>query len=272
MGNSEEIIDKEALARSRARSDKEDNFLQKLAVQEIQDRLKFIKKRFEKILIICGNPYYWYQAFSKADFISDDEILKFPRTGYDLVIHGMSLHYSNDPVGQLIQCRSCMEKGGLLLGVFLGGQTLNELREPIASAEIELTGGISPRVLPMIDIRDAGSFLVRAGFALPVADISVTKIDYQKPLDLLHDLRKMGETNVQKHRLKKFSHRKLFSLTSDKYIESQNSKNKSIEATFEFITITGWVPSEDQPKPLKRGSAKMRLSDALKVKEEKLKD
>ena len=78
MGNSEEIIDKEALVRSRAKSDKEDNFLQKLAVQEIQDRLKFIKKRFEKILIICGNPYYWYQAFSKADFISDDEILKFP--------------------------------------------------------------------------------------------------------------------------------------------------------------------------------------------------
>ena len=82
----------------------------------------------------------------------------------------------------------------------------------------------------------------------------------------------MGETNVQKHRLKKFSHRKLFSLTSDKYIDSQNSKNKNIEATFEFITITGWVASEDQPKPLKRGSAKMRLSDALKVKEENLKD
>ena len=272
MENREEIIDKEALAKSRVKSDKEDNFLQKLAVREIKDRLKFIKKRFEKILIICGNPYYWKKTFHGADFISDDEILKFPRTGYDLVIHGMSLHYSNDPVGQLIQCRSYMEKGGLLLGVFLGGQTLNELRESIASAEIELTGGISPRVLPMIDIRDAGSFLMRAGFALPVADISVTKIDYQKPLDLLHDLRKMGETNVQKHRLKKFSHRKLFSLTSDKYIESQNSKNKSIEATFEFITITGWVPSEDQPKPLKRGSAKMRLSDALKVKEEKLKD
>ena len=124
----------------------------------------------------------------------------------------------------------------------------------------------------MIDIRDAGSFLVRAGFALPVADINVAMIDYQTPLDLLYDLRKMGETNVQKHRLKKFSHRKLFYLTSDKYIESQNSNNENIKATFEFITITGWVPSEDQPKPLKPGSAKMRLSDALKVKEEKLKD
>ena len=82
----------------------------------------------------------------------------------------------------------------------------------------------------------------------------------------------MGETNVQKHRLKKFSHRKLFSLTSDKYIESQNSKNKRVTATFEFITITGWAPSQDTPKPLKRGSAKMRLADALNVKEEKLKD
>lgn len=272
MGNSKEIIDKEALARSRARSDKKDNFLQKLAVQEIKDRLKFIKKRFEKILIICNNSYYWQNAFNEADFISDDEILKFPRADYDLVIHGMSLHYSNDPIGQLIQCRSFMEKGGLLLGIFLGGQTLNELRAAIASAEIELTGGISPRVLPMIDIRDAGSFLMRAGFSLPVADISVNEIDYKKPSDLLYDLRKMGETNVQKHRLKKFSHRKLFSLTSDKYIQSQNSKNKRVTATFEFITITGWVSSQDTPKPLKRGSATMRLADALNVKEEKLKD
>ena len=272
MEDREEIIDKEALARSRVKSDKEDNFLQNLAVREIKDRLKFIKKRFEKILIICSNPYYWQKTFHGADFISDEEILKSPRIGYDLVIHGMSLHYSNDPVGQLIQCRSFMEKGGLLLGIFLGGQTLNELRASIASAEIELMGGISPRVLPMIDIRDAGSFLMRAGFALPVADISVNEIDYKKPLDLLYDLRKMGETNVQKHRLKKFSHRKLFALASDKYIESQNSKNKRIKATFEFITITGWAPSQDIPKPLKRGSATMRLADALKVKEEKLKD
>ena len=145
--------------------------------------MKFIKKRFEKILIICGNSYSWQKTFHEADFISDDEILKFPREDYDLVIHGMSLHYSNDPIGQLIQCRSFMEKGGLLLGIFLGGQTLNELRAAIASAEIELTGGISPRVLPMIDIRDAGSFLMRAGFSLPVADISVNEIDYKKPFN-----------------------------------------------------------------------------------------
>jgi hypothetical protein len=97
-----------------------------------------------------------------------------------------------------------MKEGGLLLGIFLGGQTLNELRDSIASAEIELTGGISPRVLPMIDIRDAGSFLMRAGFALPVADISVNTVGYKKPLDLFYDLRKMGETNVQKHRQKNF--------------------------------------------------------------------
>jgi hypothetical protein len=82
----------------------------------------------------------------------------------------------------------------------------------------------------------------------------------------------MGETNVQIHRLKNFSHPKLFSLTSDKYIESQSSKNKRVKATFEFITITGWAPSQDMPKPLKRGSAKIRLADALNVKEEKLKD
>ena len=263
----EEIIDKKALVSRRLRSNHEDNFLQKLAVQEIQDRLQFIKKRFEKILVISGSPHFWQKTFNGADFISDSETLKFPQQGYDLVIHGMSLHYSNDPIGQLIQCRSIMEKGGLLLGIFLGGQTLNELRESITAAEIELTGGISPRVLPMVDIRDAGSFLMRAGFALPVADISSHKKNYNRPENLLHDLRKMGETNVLNHRLKNFTNPKLFSLTSDKYMASQNLKDQTIEATFEFITITGWVPSEDQPKPLKRGSAKMRLSDALKVKD-----
>ena len=267
MVHREEIIDKKALESRRLRSDHEDNFLQKLAVQEIRDRLQFIKKRFEKILVISGNPYNWQKTFSGAHIISDNEALNFPEKGYDLVIHGMSLHYSNDPIGQLIQCRSVMEKGGLLLGTFLGGQTLNELRKSITEAEIELTGGISPRVLPMIDIRDAGSFLMRAGFALPVADISAHKKSYNKPENLLRDLRKMGETNVLNHRLKSFTHPKLFCLTSNKYIASQNLKDQNIKATFEFITLTGWIPSEDQPKPLKRGSAKMKLSDALKVKD-----
>ena len=90
---------------------------------------------------------------------------------------------------------------------------------------------------------------MRAGFALPVADIIINEINYKKPLDLLYDLRKMGETNVQIHRSKKFSHRRLFSLASDKYIKNQNSQNNSVKATFEFITITGWIPSQDTPKP-----------------------
>ena len=272
MKSSKEIIDKEALAKRRAKSDKEDNFLQKLAIQDIKDRLHIIKKRFEKILIISGHLYPWGNTFHNADVISDEELLRFSNKNYDLVIHGMSLHYSNDPVGQLIQCKSVMEKGGLFLGNFLGGQTLHELRDSIAASELELTGGISPRVLPMIDIRDAGAFLMRSGFALPVADSTVHKVSYKNPIDLLYDLRRMGETNVQTDRLKKFSHRKLFSLMSDKYVSDQNSNKKEIEATFELITLTGWAPSSDQPKPLKPGSASIRLADALNVTEEKLKD
>ena len=259
MKSTKEIIDKEALAKRRAKSDKENNFLQKLAIQDIKDRLHIIKKRFEKILIISGHLYPWSNTFHNADVISD-------------VIHGLSLHYSNDPVGQLIQFKAVMEKGGLFLGNFLGGQTLHELRDSISASELELTGGISPRVLPMIDIRDAGAFLMRSGFALPVADSTVHKVSYKNPIDLLYDLRRMGETNVQTDRLKKFSHRKLFSLMSDKYVSDQNSNKKEIKATFELITLTGWAPSSDQPKPLKPGSASIRLSDALNVTEEKLKD
>ena len=124
----------------------------------------------------------------------------------------------------------------------------------------------------MIDIRDAGDFLMRSGFSLPVADSTVHKVSYKKPIDLLYDLRRIGETNVQTDRLKKFSHRKLFSSMSDRYVSNQNSNKKEIEATFELITLTGWAPSSDQPKPLKPGSASIRLADALNVTEEKLKD
>ena len=272
MKSSKEIIDKKALAKRRAKSDKEDNFLQKLAIKDIKDRLRIIKRQFKKILIISGHLYHWRNNFHNADVISDDEVLKFSNKNYDLVIHGMSLHYSNDPVGQLIQCKSVMGKDGLFLSNFLGGQTLHELRDSITTSELELTGGISPRVLPMIDIRDAGAFLMRSGFALPVADSTVHKVSYKKPIDLLYDLRRMGETNVQTNRLKKFSHRKLFSLMSDKYFSDQKSNKEEIEATFELITLTGWAPSSDQPKPLRPGSASIRLADVLNVAEEKLKD
>jgi len=134
MKSSKEIIDKETLAKRRAKSDKEDNFLQKLAIEDIKGRLQIIKKQFRKVLIISGHLYHWRNTFHDADVIPDDELLRLSNKNYDLVIHGMSLHYSNDPVGQLIQCKSVMEKGGLFLGNFLGGQTLHELRDAIATS------------------------------------------------------------------------------------------------------------------------------------------
>src|SRR3979411_3446489 len=78
----------------------------------------------------------------------------------------------------------------------IGGDSLAELREAFAQAEAEVEGGVSPRVAPFADVRDLGSLLQRAGFALPVTDVDRFTVRYASPLALMHDLRRMGGTNA----------------------------------------------------------------------------
>jgi hypothetical protein len=41
-----------------------------------------------------------------------------------------------------------------------------------------------------------------------------------------------------------------------------------IPATVEIVWVSGWAPHDSQQKPLKPGSAKARLADALRVPEQ----
>ena len=262
-----QIIDRAALLRNRNRAEPDALFLQEQAATEIQERLIEVNRTFKSVAIVTGFPGFWQARFPDATVVSDDETLQLTPKAHDLVIHAMSLHWANDPVGQLVQCRHALTPDGLLLCTFLGGQTLHELRAALGEAEVMIAGGLSPRIAPMGEIRDLGGLLQRAGFALPVADSTPLTASYVNAFHLMHDLRKMGENNALADRIKHATRRNVLTEAACIYAEHFRNEDGRVDATFEFITLTGWAPDESQPQPLRPGSATTRLADALGTKE-----
>lgn len=266
------LFDRVALARNRARATDEGLFLHRAARDTAEDRLDMINKSFTDIAVLTPFSQVWADLWPDAHFVMDDEVLALEPGAHDLVVHAMCLHWANDPVGQLIQCRRALRPDGLCLAVLLGGTTLSELRSVLAEAESRLTGGLSPRVAPMADIRDLGGLLQRAGFALPVADSEVVPVEYRDLGHLMGDLRAMAETNAMSDRLRRPTRRAVFDHAADLYARTYRGSDSRITASFELITLTGWAPSDTQPRPLRPGSAAQRLSDALGADEIRLPD
>lgn len=270
MQNAPLITDRNALVANRRRADHDGGmFLQTTAADDLQDRLSMVNRSFTNPAIVSAFPKVWQGRFESAAIVPDDEVLSLTPGAHDLVIYSMGLHWANDPVGQLIQCRHALKNDGLLLTASFGGQTLSELRASLAQAETEITGGLSPRVLPMAEIRDLGGLLQRAGFALPVADGFPLNVSYESAFHLMKDLRAMGEVSALSNRRRHFSRRDVFQRAAEIYAENFSSDGRII-ATFELIFMTGWAPDASQPQPLRPGSAEHRLADALGTKEGKL--
>lgn len=194
---------------------------------------------------------------------ADEERLPFAPASLDLIVSSLSLHWANDVVGALVQARLALKPDGLFIGALFGGATLTELRQSLTAAELELTGGAGPRVSPFADPSDAAGLLQRAGFALPVADVDRVRVRYDHPLKLMADLRRMGETSILAERHPRPLTRKVLARAFEIYQRDFAGPDGRIAATFEILTLTGWSPSEIQQKPLRPGSAKMRLADAL---------
>jgi len=264
------LTDRTALTRNRARARAGAMFLQRAALDEVQERLELVNRTFTAPAVVTGFPEVW--DWPGAKIVADDEVLDLDEGAHDLVIHGLCLHWANDPVGQLVQCRRALKPDGLFLGILFGGQTLHELRASLAEAETRLTGGLSPRVAPMGEIRDLGALLQRAGFALPVADAAPLTVTYETALHLMQDLRAMGEANALEGRHRRFAPRALFTEAARIYAETYGTPDGRIPATFEMIVLTGWAPDDNQPKPLRPGSAAARLADALNTDEAPLPD
>ena len=181
----------------------------------------------------------------------------------DLVVTALSLQLVNDIPGTLAQIRRALKPDGLMLAALLGGETLKELRQSWLVAEEEICGGASLRVAPFADVRDLGGLLQRAGFALPVADSDVVRVTYATPLALMQELRGMGASNMMSERRRVPVTRRLLLRAAEVYVERFALPDGRVPATFEIITLTAWAPHESQQKPLKPGSAQMRLAEAL---------
>ena len=253
-----------ALARARARRAAEGAlFLHEIAAAEIEERLGEVNKSFNDVALVTGHPEFWSARYPRATVVADDDLLPLAVGAFDLVIHAMALHWSSDPVGQMVQARRALRPDGLFLGATFGDQTLTELRVALAEAEVAVTGGLSPRVAPMAEIRDLGALLQRAGLALPVADSLRQTVTYANPLGLIADLRAMGETNVLAQRDRRTPPRALFAEAMRLYSSHFAGADGRVPATFDLIFLTGWAPAENQPKPLRPGSAITRLADVL---------
>jgi SAM-dependent methyltransferase len=201
------------------------------------------------------------------NIIGETSLVPFAPQSLDAVVSLLAFQWIDDLPGLLIQIKRALKADGLLIACLLGGQTLHELRESFARAEIECEGGLSPRVSPFADLRDIGALMQRAGFALPVVDTETITVRYQTPLALFADLRAMGGTNALIERRKTPLRRKTLLRALEIYAENYSDADGRIRATFECLWVSGWTPHESQQKPLQPGSAKARLADALNTKE-----
>jgi SAM-dependent methyltransferase len=195
---------------------------------------------------------------------AETEPLPLQSASIDLALSALAFQFVNDLPGVLAQIRRALKPDGLLLAAMLGGDTLTELRQSFAAAEAEIEGGVSPRVAPFADLRDVGALLQRAGFALPVTDVDRIVVRYDSAFALMHDLRRMGATNILVERRRTPTRRATMLGMAEIYSERFSDPDGRIRATFDVTWLSGWAPHESQQQPLKPGSAKASLAEAVK--------
>lgn len=269
------------------------DFLHARAADDLLDRLVSITRDFDTCLILGGGGALGRalkqrpEAAGKigtvieadlsprlagrsvhAGVALDEERLPVAGESVDLVLSCLSLHWTNDLVGALIQINRALKPDGFFAGALLGGATLSELRQSLMAAETELKGGVAPRVSPFADTVDMAGLLARAGFAMPVSDVDRVTARYANAFALMRDLRKMGETSVLTDRPRTPVTKPFFVRTAEIYSEKFAHEDGKVPASFEIIHAAGWAPHPGQPRPKRPGSAKVRLADALGVIEQ----
>ena len=285
------IFDRRALRRHRERAARQRRaeFLLEEASERLAQRLEDVTHRFPRALALGARGGILARALAgrggieslvemeegpgllpagaRGALIAEAEALPFAPGSFDLVVSALTLHWTNDLPGALLQLRHALRPDGMLLAALFGGETLTELRAAFLEAELELEGGASPRVAPMADARDLAGLLQRAGFALPVVDSDRLTVTYGNAFALMADLRAMGETNALRERRRGFTRRQTLLRMAELYRERHAGADGRIPASFEIVTLTAWAPHASQPKPLRPGSATTRLADALGTQE-----
>jgi SAM-dependent methyltransferase len=245
-------------------------FLADRVAGDLQERLAAVKRDFAAVADVW-TPGEGLPAWSRpGSFVriapeqSPDEALPLAPESIDLALSALAFQFVNDLPGVLAQIRRALKPDGLLLAAMIGGDTLTELRQSFAAAEAECESGASPRVAPFADLRDVGQLLQRAGLALPVTDVDRLTVRYGNAFALMGDLRRMGATNNLIERRRAPTRRATLLRMAEIYAERFADADGRIRATFDIVWLSAWAPHSSQPKPLKPGSARMSLEEAVK--------
>ena len=261
------------------------NFLKQAVADRIADRVGLMQREFPLVLdlgchrgevaqalattnkvgrVICADPSFGMarRADSPA-LVMDYDRLCFAANSFDAIVSGFALHWVNDMAGLLGVARRLLKEDGLLLISMPGGTSFAGLRATLAMAETEISGGLSPRVLPMADMRACAGLLTQAGFALPVADSETMTITWADAWAMMRDLRGMGETNALVGRIRHFTGKTMFDRSRAIYGEKFATSDGRVYAEIELITLTAWTPSSSQQTPLPPGSGRVGLAEAL---------
>ncbi len=293
MPESPLIFDRALIRRRRRRADElgAATFLLDRAAADLADRLAAVLRRFD-VAVDLGTPGTAVRevltrlgsvativSVRSADaaaeaaganqkvVVADEEALPFRDGALDLVVSALALQFVNDLPGTLIQIRRALKADGLFVAALVGGETLTELRQAFAAAESEIEGGASPRVAPFADVRELGALLQRAGFALPVTDVDRVCVRYDSALALMHDLRRMAAANALVERRRLPLRRATLMRMAEIYGARFADPDGRLRATFDIVWLSGWAPHPSQQQPLRPGSAKARLADALGTRE-----
>ena len=289
------VFDRALLRRRRdraARRDARDDFLFAHVGESLIDRLEDVRRDFPDVLdfgcrngcmagLLAGRKgIRWITQLDPSPALAararttgwpalaaDEDALPLADGAFDLAIGNLSLHWVNDLPGALVQLRRVLRPDGLLLAAMLGGDTLWELRQVLMEAELAVSGGISPRLSPLADLRDLGGLLQRAGFALPVVDGDRITVTYESVFGLFADLRTMGETNATLNRNPLTPKRAFWAEVARRYEAAFADLDGRVPATFHVVTLTGWTPHDSQQQALRPGAAKTRLARALGTEE-----
>lgn len=277
------IFDRHAVRAHRARATADfaaHDFLLREAAMRLAERLEDIRRRFALALELSSRGRVMAATQAVETWIAsdlsavalgavagprvaaDEEMLPFADGVFDLVAGALALHWINDLPGALIQLNRALKPDGLLLVSMIGGTTLAELRAALFDAELAVSGGARPRLSPFVDGRDAAALLQRAGFALPVVDSETIEVSYPDALALMRDLRGMGEMGALADRPRHMTRRATL-LEAARLYQDRHGRDGRVPARFEIVTLTGWAPAANQPRPLRPGSAQTRLADAL---------
>lgn len=263
------LFDEKQLARNRARAEThftDFDFLIRRVEEDIAERLDDITRDFSSVLITgpLGGEILT-RRFPNAHRMPlvTPESLTALAGQYDAILSVGGIHHANDVPGLFIQMRRALKPDGVWIAAMAGGETLAELRASLLQAELDTTGGASPRISPFMDKQQVAGLLQRAGFALPVVDSERISVAYRDMGRLMHDLRGMGEGNALTGRLRHPTARQVFLRAEELYKNQFAEPDGRLTASFDIVFLIGWAPHESQQQPAKRGSATISLADAI---------